>query len=452
MRLLLFLLSVDLAWGQTAIVPSDYATKAGNTALNYALSGYPATAQYLYAESQVLNAGIKPGDILTGIRFRMATGSPGGPQTAFTYANWDLTISRSTRGVGMLTGFIPGNTASDAVAVRRGKLLVPANSMPSDKAVNDFGFLIPFTSNYTYTGGNLLLTMTHDVGEWDGSHKIDSVRDSVNFQSVAVLRYNVANTDQTNPSAVIVQLNYTRPATGPAVTSAGVLNAASYGAGGVAPGEIVTIYGERLGQAAVVGATLTNTKFNTIAGTTRVLFDGVPAPMIYSSEKQLAAIVPYATAGKTATQLEVEVGGVKGAAVSVSVVSAIPGIFTADSSGKGQAALLNENGTLNSVANPAAVGSIVVIYLTGEGQTNPAGDDGALAVAATLPKPVLPVTVSIGGTDAEVLYAGAAPGAVAGLMQINARISPLATSSPTAAIVVKIGEKSSPAGVTLALR
>jgi uncharacterized protein (TIGR03437 family) len=236
------------------------------------------------------------------------------------------------------------------------------------------------------------------------------------------------------------------------VTSAGVLNAASYAAGGVAPGQIVTIYGDRLGQSAVVAATLTNSKFNTTAGNTRVLFDGIPAPMIYSSEKQLAAIVPYATAGKSSTQLEVEVSGVKGQAATVPIVASSPGIFTADSSGKGQAAVLNENGSLNNSTNPAAPGSIVVIYLTGEGQTNPAGSDGSLALGATLPKPILPVSATIGGVDAEILYAGAAPGAVAGLMQINARISPLTPPSSTSALIVKIGDKLSQPGVTIAVR
>jgi uncharacterized protein (TIGR03437 family) len=453
MRPILFVFVASLAWSQTAIIPHDYSAKAGDNVLNYIFSGYPATTQCIYSESYVLASGIKPGDSLTGIRFRMAFGQVGGPPFQFTYANWDATLSKSTRAVGTLTSFIQGNMANDAVPVRRGSLIVPANSMPtSGRTVNDFGLLIPFSTNYVYTGGALLLTMSHDLGEWDGSRPVDAVTEAANLQCVAVLRYNVANATQAVATAPIIQFTYTRPASGPAVTAAGVLNAASYGAGGVAPGQIVTIYGERLGQSAVVAATLTNSKFNTTAGNTRVLFDGIPAPMIYSSEKQLAAIVPYATAGKTATQLEVEVSGVKGQAATVPIVASSPGIFTADSSGKGQAAVLNENGSLNTPTNPAAPGSIVVIYLTGEGQTNPAGSDGSLALGATLPKPALPVSATIGGVDAEILYAGAAPGAVAGLMQINARIGSLAPPSNTSPLVVKIGDKTSQAGVTIAVR
>lgn len=452
MRVFSLVLFSAIAWSQTATIPSDNANKAGIAISNYPFAGYPATLQYLYSENLVLGSGIKPGDMITGIRFRMRSDAPGGPPVEFTFANWDLTLSKSTRAVGMLTNFIPGNQASDAVPVRRGKLLMPVNSMPSGKLVNDFGLYIPFTKNYPYTGGDLLVGLTHDTGEWDGSHPIDSAEDAANLQHISILRYNVASTDQISVKAVVMQLTYTRPAAGPTITAAGVLNAASYGAGAVAPGEIVTVYGERLGQVAVVAATVANSKFNTMAGSTRVLFDGVPAPMIYSSEKQLAAIVPYATFGKASAQVSVEVGGIAGAPVTVPIVAAIPGIFTSDSSGKGQAAVLNENGSLNTMSNPAAAGSIVVIYLTGEGQTDPAGNDGALAVGGTFPKPLLPATVTIGGTDADVLYAGAAPGAVAGLMQINARISQLAPPSATSAVVVKIGDKSSPLGVTIAVR
>jgi|GEM_PF-1808417 len=452
MRIYSLVFVASLAWSQTAIIPADNATKAGDTVINFLFSGFPATAQCIYSERLVLASGIKVGDQLTGARSRMATGSVAGPPFQFTYANWDLTISKSTRTVGTLTSFIQGNMANDAVPARRGNLIMPANSMPSNKAVNDFGLLVPFGTNYTYSGGDLLLTMSHDLGEWDGPPLIDSFTDATNVQCVAGLRHNIANATQSIPIGPVLQFTYTRSASGPTVTAAGVLNAASYGAGGVSPGEIVTIYGERLGQPSVIAATLTNSKFNTTAGSTRVLFDGIPAPMIYSSEKQLAAIVPYSTAGKSSTRLEVEVSGVKSPAATVPIVASSPGIFTADSSGKGQAAVLNENGSLNNSTNPAAPGSIVVIYLTGEGQTSPAGTDGALALGVSLPKPILPVSATIGGADAEILYAGAAPGAVAGLMQINARINPLAPSSNTSPLVVKIGDKTSQTGVTIAVR
>ncbi|WP_031497089.1 hypothetical protein [Bryobacter aggregatus] len=452
MKILCGLLLGTLVWAQTAILPNEYATKGGSTYSNYPFSGYPSTLQFIYAESLVLGAGIKPGDVITGMQMRMRSGQAGGPPRDFTYNNWDVTLSKSTRAVGNLTSFIPGNQASDAVAVRRGKLFMPANSMPSDKLVNNFGLYIPFTTGYPYTGGDLLLQITHDVGDWDGSHQIDSASDASTMQHIAVLRYNTANTDQSYGDALVLQLSYTRQTTGPLLTATGILNAASYGANAVAPGEIVTLYGDRLGQTAVVSANVNNGRFQTVAGGTRLLFDGVAAPMIYSSTKQLAAIVPYAVASKATTSIVAEVDGVKSTPVAMPVVNALPGIFTVDASGKGQAAVLNENGTLNGAANPAAVGSIIVIYLTGEGLTNPVVEDGLIASGPSYAKPVLPVSVTVGNLEAEVLYAGAAPASVAGLMQINARVSAAAAPVANSPLLVRIGDRTSQAGVTVALR
>jgi uncharacterized protein (TIGR03437 family) len=93
-----------------------------------------------------------------------------------------------------------------------------------------------------------------------------------------------------------------------------------------------------------------------------------------------------------------------------------------DGSGRGQAAALNEDGSLNSVSNPAPRGSIVVLYGTGIGATVPPSVDGALAPLADIPKPALPVQVLFDRAFTDVYYGGPAPGAVNGLVQINMRL------------------------------
>jgi uncharacterized protein (TIGR03437 family) len=148
--------------------------------------------------------------------------------------------------------------------------------------------------------------------------------------------------------------------------------------------------------------------------------------------------------------VQVEYNGIKSSAVTVPIPPAAPGIFTADSSGKGQGALLNQDYSINSSRNPAGRGSIVILYATGEGQTDPAGVDGQLATAG-LPQPRLPVSVTIGGIAAEVLYAGAAPGFVAGSMQINARIPANAPTGASVSVQISIGNAASLAGVTLSV-
>jgi uncharacterized protein (TIGR03437 family) len=238
---------------------------------------------------------------------------------------------------------------------------------------------------------------------------------------------------------------------GPSFAAAGVLHAASFGAGPVAPGLLVTFFGSGLGPAQLVGLRLTESGLvDTLLADTRVVFDGVPAPLIYVSATQASAVVPYAVAGKTTTLAQVEYKGLKSAAVQLAVAETAPGIFTADASGRGQGAILNQDQSYNSASNPAAKGSVVTLYLTGEGQTDPAGIDGKPA-GAPLPLPRAPVSVRIGDTAAEVLYAGGAPGLVAGVLQLNARV-PQESSSGSVPVVVTIGGRSSQAGVTLAIQ
>jgi uncharacterized protein (TIGR03437 family) len=171
--------------------------------------------------------------------------------------------------------------------------------------------------------------------------------------------------------------------------------------------------------------------------------------MIYAVAGQISAVVPYAVVGPVNVQVEYQ-GQLTSAAV-LNVAKAVPAIFTSDSSGKGQAAALNEDGTPNSAANPAARGSLIVFFAAGEGQTDPAGVDGKLA-AVPLPGPVGGVVTGVGDQGAEVLYAGGAPGLVAGLMQVNARIPAGAAVGDKVPLTILTGGVFSPAGVTIAVK
>ncbi|HEY3838467.1 MAG TPA: Ig-like domain-containing protein [Bryobacteraceae bacterium] len=235
----------------------------------------------------------------------------------------------------------------------------------------------------------------------------------------------------------------------PAFASGGVANAASY-APGIAPGMIAYVYGSGMGPSNMSSYELNSGGFiEKGAASTRVLFNGIPAPVLYTSDSQLSAIVPYGLSGANANMV-VEYNGIQSAAVSLPMTAVLPGIFTANASGKGQAAVFNQDGSANSTTNPAAPGSVVTIYVTGEGATNPAGVDGKLAVAP-FTVAAQPVTVLIGGQAAQVQYAGGAPGEVAGIMQINAAI-PSGIPSGTTAVVVSVGGAPSASGVTIEVK
>ena len=247
---------------------------------------------------------------------------------------------------------------------------------------------------------------------------------------------------------VVIQLSQSVKA--PVLTSAGIANGASFASGAVAPGEIVTIYGTGIGPSTLATLTLDSLGKvgSTLAGTT-VSFNGRPAPLLYVSSSQLSAIVPYGLSG--ASQLQVTYNGVASNTVTVPVVDASPALFTLNAAGTGQAAVLNQDGTVNSAINAAAQGSVVVLYGTGEGETDPTGVDGQFATTV-YPKPVLPVTVTVDGKAAAVLYAGAAPGQVAGLFQLNIKL-PDGVSSGAVPVVVTVGLRSSVAsGVTIAVQ
>lgn len=238
----------------------------------------------------------------------------------------------------------------------------------------------------------------------------------------------------------------------PAISAAGIVNAATGAGGSIAPGEVLVVYGTGLGPIQLVSMIANaDARFDRILAGTRVLFDGVPAPIWYTSSGQIATIAPYFLYWKDSVIIQVEYNGFKSNAVAVPVRAAAPGIFTSDSSGKGQVAALNEDYSLNSAQKPVARGSIVILYATGEGQTDPAGVDGLLATSV-FPQPRIPVSVTIGGLAAEVLYGGAAPGFVAGSMQINARVPANSPIGPSIPVQISIGTISSPTGVTLAVK
>lgn len=189
--------------------------------------------------------------------------------------------------------------------------------------------------------------------------------------------------------------------------------------GAVSPGELVSIYGVALGPTQAVSAS--STPVPTTLGGTTVTFDGVAAPILYSSSLQLNVQAPFALQPGTLTTLQVRTSAGTSQSVQLEVVPALAGLYTTQSNGRGQIRAINQNGSINSISNPAPRGSFIALYATGLGDVSPDVNTGAAAPTSPLARVDEDMAVLIGGISTNVAYAGLAPGLV-GVYQVNAQI------------------------------
>jgi uncharacterized protein (TIGR03437 family) len=180
--------------------------------------------------------------------------------------------------------------------------------------------------------------------------------------------------------------------------------------GAVAPGELVRIAGHNLGPATKVDAQLDSTgRLQFTTANTRVLFDSFPAPLISVQDTAIVCFVPFAVS--QATQVTVESNGQRSNTVRTAVFASLPKIL----------AVANQDGTANSATNPAPPGSVIAIYMTGLGQTNPASVDGQVNTSPAA-VPLAPVTAFVEQVASPPVYVAAAVGLAAGISQVNVRV------------------------------
>jgi uncharacterized protein (TIGR03437 family) len=213
-----------------------------------------------------------------------------------------------------------------------------------------------------------------------------------------------------------------------------IVNAASnLLTGTIAPGEIVSIYGLGMGPTTPASAMPENGLYPTSLSGVQVLVDGNPIPLLYVSASQINAQIPWgiASGGLTIGIAVVQVvytlsewDPVQQMAFTEALPDFRLGIvgseFAVFENPGGSMAVINQDGTLNKMANPAPPGSVVSIWATGFGGTA-APVDGAVATAANNYCSTCQLTLSNGphSVTETVEYAGTSPGLIDGLMQIN---------------------------------
>lgn len=282
-----------------------------------------------------------------------------------------------------------------------------------------------------------------------GTYYLAAIADFENRLTLAARDTTTRNADS---GPIALQVSADAPALAARGVTHGANGLASTATPVISPGQVVVIYGQRFGGTELVAATVTNGRFPTTISGTSVLFDGVAAPLLYVAPTQLAVMAPFAlNLTRGTTNVQIVSGGLPSETVGLPVVGTSPGFFTTNFSGTGAVACLNQNSSVNTSANPAERGTVVQLYGTGFGALNPALADG---VVAGVPLAQLRETlrVEIGGRVAQVLYAGAAPGLVAGVVQINVVVPADATTGASPIRVFMAGDVFSRAGTTVFVR
>lgn len=337
----------------------------------------------------------------------------------------------------------PVSTAANSIPFARIGLTVSANGDQENS-----GILWESAGNYNDTSapGTLLAYDASDLTRVVWSSDMNPARDRLPPVAKFVAP-TVANGKVYVPSSanVVTVYGLFSPPAGevdstPSIST--VANAASYSQNAVAPGEQVVIFGSSLGPGTPQGLPLdasgnVATALPTALAGTQVLFDGVASPMIFAAAGQLKAVVPFGVSAPTAL-MQVQYQNLLSSPYPVTVAPAAIGIFSADASGAGQAIALNQDGGNNSPDNPAAPGSVVTLQAT-----------GAAVAPGSLPQPA-PVLAFIDGQAAEVLYSGAAPGLIQGVIQVSLRI-PAAAQAGVLPLLLRVGESTSQPGITLAI-
>ena len=243
----------------------------------------------------------------------------------------------------------------------------------------------------------------------------------------------------TQPNANTATIFSLQPvsALSPSINGGGVVNAASYTAP-VAPGSIASAFGDFF-LSSSVSATQSPLPTN-ISGASLQFAGGTQAPLFFVSGGQFNFQVPWELSGQSAI-LTATVDGQTGAAQTMALAPFAPAIFTTDSSGSGQGAILDASYRLVDASNPATAGSTVLIYCTGLGPVTNQPPTGSPAPRSPLSWSGTP-TVTIGGVPANVSFSGLAPGYV-GLYQVNAQVPAGLAANGAVPVVLYMGGASS---------
>ncbi len=327
-------------------------------------------------------------------------------------------------------GHMVVDKAGDLFVLAHGNFTVSPGALLSSSCDGSLAYL-----ELSPTGQQLFATyLPPDIGAFDGA----------DAQGTPYL--GIVNMGEVTGRVQVVQNQSTGPFAGCIVDAAGFGNAQT-----VSPGAIVSIFGSQLGPSQGVGFQLENGLVPTTLGGTQVLVNGEPAPLLYSSAAQLNLILPYSLVVGSQPTIQVVNNGTSANQMSASVLAQGISIFSV---GNSAAAALNQDGTLNSPQNPAKAGSVVMLFGTGGGATVPPSVAGEVTPLVLRPLANTP-DVTVDTTNLVVEWAGAAPGLVSGVTQVNVQLPdviPTVQGYPAGTLPLYVfGNGFNPATVTISV-
>jgi uncharacterized protein (TIGR03437 family) len=221
-------------------------------------------------------------------------------------------------------------------------------------------------------------------------------------------------------------------------------NAATLTAATVVPGGLVSLFGSGLGPDQAAGLKLdANGRVSSTLADTQVLFDGVPAPLLYVQSGQINAVAPFELDGRITTEICVIRSNARLGCLNSQVTGAGFSFFNGND---GSPIVVNQDGTINSPDHPTTSGNTVLLFGTGAGTTIPTQADGEVTAGAS-PQSTAQITAlfengsalvtpPFGGfprlqtqyANATVAYIGPAPAIVAGVTQLNLQVPALQVS------------------------
>jgi uncharacterized protein (TIGR03437 family) len=358
---------------------------------------------------------------------------PGPPYTGTTDA-FVLKLDPALSTAGFLT-YLGGSCNDSGVGIALdagGDIWVSGRTSSPDLPLKD-----PFQGGgiYSATGPGFVAELNPDASQLQ----------FLSYSEGTVLALNSSGVFLAGTSAALASVSKIDPLSTPAIHIDNVGAVVGFptsfvppGTFGVAPGLLVQITGRNLGPATKVNGQLD--AFNRLpfaVANTSVLFDGIPAPIISVQALSIICFVPFEVVSPT-TQITVLANGQKSNAVRVGVTATSPQVLSVS----------NQDGSLNSARNPAKLGSVIVLYLSGLGETTPLSVDG-LVNTAPFSVPSVPVSVylspNIGSITPQAVVS--APGLIAGITQVNVAL-PATLPPESGGITISIGAAQAPVYVT----